>query len=165
MRRQSLTPALSHRERGKDILLAAPIWGVVILCSVLPVAWLVWQIFANPVVIREAALDWFRFKLLARTLIYSVAVALIATTIALPPALVLGRARGVSVWIVFFLLPVSLLIPSIVYAYGWSQFFRQLHLTPEPNSAADVARCIWSLACWLWSIPAAAIGLALRRSD
>jgi hypothetical protein len=37
--------------------------------------------------------------------------------------------------------------------------------TPAATGAADVARCVWSLATWLWPIPAAVAGLALRRSD
>ena len=34
-----------------------------------------------------------------------------------------------------------------------------------PGNAADVFRCIWSLATWLWAVPAGMIGLALRRMD
>ena len=35
----------------------------------------------------------------------------------------------------------------------------------EPAGFGDVMRCIWSLATWLWPVPAAAVGLALRRTD
>ncbi len=38
-------------------------------------------------------------------------------------------------------------------------------LVLSPAGGADVARCIWSLAAWLWALPAGIIGLALRRMD
>ncbi|MGB7160602.1 MAG: 6-bladed beta-propeller [Tepidisphaeraceae bacterium] len=146
-------------------LLAIPVWLLVILCSVLPLAWLIWQIVANPDVLVEAKLDRFRFALLGRTLLYNGAVALLATLLALPAALVLGRGRGIWSKLLWLALPVSLLLPSIVYAYGWSQFLRLLGITPGLGGFWDVSRCIWSLATWLWPIPAAVAGLALRRLD
>src|SRR5256885_13941608 len=35
----------------------------------------------------------------------------------------------------------------------------------SPAGGADVMRCAWSLATWLWPPPAAAVGIALRRLD
>ncbi len=136
-----------------------------LLCAGLPVAWLAWQIASNPGSLAGLRLDRFHLALLARTLGYNLAVALLATILALPAALVLGRGRGWIAAALWFLLPISLLIPSITYSYGWAQFLRLLHLQPALAGAADVTRCIWSLATWLWALPAAVIGLALRRLD
>jgi ABC-type Fe3+ transport system permease subunit len=95
-------------------------------------------------------------------------------------------------------LPVTLLLPSLTYAYGWAQFVRlaggpigralvTLGVDAEwlrtlgvvivtragegpralldPAGPADAARCVWSLATWLWPIPAGAMAWALRRAD
>ena len=136
-----------------------------LLCSGLPLAWLAWQVLSNPGVLVEAWPDAFRMKMLGRTLLYNGAAAVVATVLAVPVGVVLGRGRGVVARVLWFALPVSLLLPSITYAYGWSQFFRLLDATPAYQSAADVMRCVWSLATWLWPVPAAAIGIALRRMD
>lgn len=152
----------ARRERG---WLAAPIVVVVLVSAGLPLVWLLWQIVGNPVVLAEARPTWFRTALLGRTLLYNGAVAVIATVIGLPAALVLGRGRGWVRRILFFALPVSLLLPSLTYAYGWSQFLRLVNRYPEPAGFWDVVRCVWSLATWLWPIPAAAVGLALGRMD
>jgi len=156
---------MRRRSVGHRALLASPPWLVTMLCSGLPLAWLVWQIVSNPSVLVEAWPDTFRMKLLARTLLYNGAAAVIATLLALPVGIVLGRGRGMIAKLLWVALPVSLLLPSITYAYGWSQFLRLVHAIPAPAGAGDVARCIWSLATWMWPIPAAAIGIALRRLD
>src|SRR5439155_8662639 len=144
---------------------SAPVWLIVILCSGLPLAWIVWQIVASPRVLIDAWPDAFRLKLLGRTLLYNGATALMATAMGVPVGLVLGRGRGVLAKILWVLLPVSLLLPSLAYAYGWSQFFRLIDIHMTPAGPADVARCAWSLATWLWPVPAAAVGIALRRLD
>jgi ABC-type Fe3+ transport system permease subunit/sugar lactone lactonase YvrE len=142
-----------------------PVWLIVILCSGLPLAWVGWQIGTNPAVLTEAWPDAFRLKLLARTLSFNAVVAIIATGLGIPVGIVLGRGRGIIAKILWIALPVSLLLPSVTYAYGWSQFFRLLKALPEPASGLDVMRCIWSLATWLWPVPAAGVGIALRRMD
>jgi iron(III) transport system permease protein len=121
---------------------------------------------------RDLQLSAFRFHLLARTLLYNGAVALLATAMGLPAALVLGRGRGRLSKVLWAILPAALLMPSLAYAYGWSQFvrllrpvFEQMSITFVPAGPADVARCVWSLAAWLWPVPAGLIGLALRRMD
>lgn len=110
--------------------------------------------------------------LLLRTLAYNLAAGMLATLLAFPVALVLGRG---STWLrrlLWLIVPASLLMPSLAYAYGWSQFVRLtrdawdvLGVGFEPAGIADVLRCIWTLAAWLWPIPAAVIGLSLRRMD
>jgi iron(III) transport system permease protein len=143
----------------------AILFVIVGLSSGLPLAWMLWHLITRPEVWSEFHLTEFRLDLLGRTLGYNLAAAVIATLLALPAALVLGRGRGVIARLVWFMLPISLFVPSIVYSYGWSQFLRLLGRTPDFQSAGDVMRCIWSLATWLSPLPAGLIGLALRNVD
>lgn len=124
----------------------------------------------NPQVRGELMWDQFRFELLDRTLRYNGLAALIATTMGLPAGVVLGRGRGWIARLLWVFLPAALLLPSLSYAYGWSQFVRlirptlaPLGITFIPNGYADKFRCIWSLAAWLWALPAGLIGISLRR--
>jgi ABC-type Fe3+ transport system permease subunit/DNA-binding beta-propeller fold protein YncE len=135
------------------------------MCCVLPIGWIVMQLALNPTALRELRLDAFRVNLIGRTLWYNGAVAITATAVAIPAALTLGRGRGLGASALWLVLPVSLLLPSLTFAYGWKQFLRLLGLDFEPAGFADVARCVWSLATWLWPIPAVVMGLALRRVD
>jgi len=64
-----------------------------------------------------------------------------------------------------FLLPLGVLMPSVAYTYGWVQLFRLCGIIPEPAGAADILRCVWTLAAWLWPLAALGIGLPLRRMD
>src|SRR4051794_38717100 len=79
----------------RDKLVSLPVWLVVLLCSGLPLAWLLLTIVTNPHVLRDAWPDLFRAKLLGRTLLYNGATALIAGAMGVPVGLVLGRGRGV----------------------------------------------------------------------
>ena len=146
--------------RLRRALLATPVGLVVAVCCVLPLAWLLWQILANPSGRRRRAGAASNCDCLARTLAYSAAAA-VATAVVLPAAVVLGRGRGWVATVMWFALPVSLLMPSIAYAYGWSQFLRIARdgSPLPPGGPADVLRCILTLAGWLWPIPAV-IGLA-----
>jgi ABC-type Fe3+ transport system permease subunit len=133
---------------------------------------MVGTVLANPQVRGEFAISSFRAALLGRTLLYNGSAAAIATIMGIPAGYVLGRGRGTSSKILWVLLPAALLMPSLSYAYGWSQFVRIIrpalrpyHIYFRPNGPADVFRCIWSLAAWLWAVPAGLIGLALRRMD
>jgi ABC-type Fe3+ transport system permease subunit len=148
------------------------VWLIVGLCCALPLMWLLAQLVLNPTTLAETRLDSFRLRLLGRTVLYNFAVAAVATMIALPAAVVLGRGRGRIAGALWFVLPVSLLLPSLAFAYGWSQFLRLMSEAthdrrwfPEPGSFYDVARCVWSLATWLWPIPAMVMGIAMRRGD
>ncbi|HEV7302202.1 MAG TPA: hypothetical protein VGN72_22885 [Tepidisphaeraceae bacterium] len=150
---------------------------LVALCCGLPTAWVLWQIATHPAALGEIVGDQFRLLLLARTVGYNAIAAIVAVLLATPVAIVLGRRRGPLVALMWAVLPGSLLIPSIVYSYGWSQFlwivnsygwsrfFGLSDVKLNPGSTADIARCIWSLAAWLWPIPAGLMGLALRRLD
>lgn len=145
---------------------------MVLLCCGVPVAWVVLQIAINPGSLLELQLDGFRVRLLARTLLYNAAVAVGATLVALPVAMSLGRGRGVFAKLLWVVLPVALLLPSIVVTYGSQQVARlavqwlnRPEWYPEPAGVADVVRCVASLAAWLCPLPAMLIGLALRRSD
>ena len=152
--------------------LALPSVMLIALCCALPLAWLAWTVLVNPEAHTTAGLSWFSLSLLGRTLLYNFAVAILATLLGLPAALVLGRGSMVYRRLLWVVLPVGLMMPSLAYAYGWSQFVRLcrpafdvMGVTFEPASWPDVARCIWTLAAWLWPIPAVVIGLALRRMD
>jgi ABC-type Fe3+ transport system permease subunit len=129
-------------------------------------------IFASPAVRAELHITSFRAQLLARTIGYNGLAAIIATLMGIPAAFVLGRGRGWLARVLWVLLPAALLMPSLSYAYGWSQLarlcrptLRPLGITFVPGGTADTIRCIWSLAAWLWAVPAGLMGLALRRMD
>lgn len=139
--------------------------AIVALCCGLPVLWIGWTIASNPSAVVELGGDQFRWMLLARTVGFNALAALVAVLLAAPVAVVLGRGRGFVVGAIWTLVPASLLIPSIVYSYGWAQLLALWGINLEPASPADVARCVFSLAAWLWAVPAELIGLALRRLD
>ena len=146
-------------------LLAIALWTVIGVCCVLPLTWMIVQIVSNPGAFLELKLTGFRARLLGRTIGYNVIVAMLSTLMALPAALLIGRGRGWLARAMVFILPLPLLLPSITYAYGWSQALRLLNIFPQPASIGDVSRCIWTLATWLWAIPAVVIGLAWRQLD
>ena len=163
----------SNLERVTDRVSSTPfgfiaslaVVAVVGLCCVLPLGWMLWQVGSNPGTLRGLVPDAFHLRLLARTLFYNGSVAVIATLLALPAALVLGRGRGKVAAALWFALPVALLMPSLAYAYGWSQVVRMAGLRLVPGGAGDVARCVLTLAAWLWPLPAGLLGVALRRVD
>ncbi len=148
-------------------MIGALFWGLVIISCAVPIGWLAIRLMraAGEAGGIEFGLDGFRLKLLVRTLFYNGSAAVIALALAVPAALMLGRGGRRAATVLALLLPVVLLLPSITYAYGWRQVARLAGWHFMPASAADVARCVWTLAAWLWPIPAAAMGLALRRMD
>jgi ABC-type Fe3+ transport system permease subunit len=165
------------------ILIAAPAALIGIICCIMPLTWMVIAVILNPQVRHELILTQFRAQLLERTLGYNGLAAILATLMGLPAALVLGRGRPWLSRIMWVLLPSALLMPSLSYAYGWSQLVRLIQvfisdytlkhwgeehvwqLTMPAGKPLDVFRCIWSLAAWLWAVPAGIIGLSLRRLD
>ena len=187
------------RERSNlwwGFMTAGPAVAIVLVCSILPLAWMGLIIVLNPSVRSELRFDAFRVGLMERTLGYNAAAAIIATAMGLPAGYVLGRGRGMAARVLWVTIPAALIMPSLSYAYGWSQFvriikpgFRWLGEHPfhmpaigllhihgaaytfpietlfRPSGSADVFRCIWSLAAWLWAVPAGLIGLSLRRMD
>lgn len=169
---------------------------IVALCCALPVGWLAWQVLSHPKTWVELGMDRYRWELLGRTIAYNGSVAVLATILGLPAALVLGRGKPRTARLLGIILPICLVLPSLAYAYGWSQFVRLMQeplghlahaglwrerwgqllgLTFVPGEAprvilqiqgpADVFRCIWTLAAWLWPIPAGIVGLSLRQVD
>jgi ABC-type Fe3+ transport system permease subunit len=161
--RHSSKPSL--RVSSAEVATGATLWTIVLLCCGLPLLWLLVQLAFNPYTLSELRLDSFRMHLLARTIIYNGLAALIATVLALPAGIVLGRGRGFFAAALWFVLPISLLLPSLAFTYGWKQFFRIIHADFEPAGFADTLRCIWTLAAWLWPVPAGVIGISLRRMD
>ena len=146
-------------------LLRVCFWLVVLGCFVAPLTAIAWQIASRPQWQVELWSDAHRLRLLAVTIAYNAAVAAMALALALPAAVALGRGRGWLTRPLWVLLPLSLLLPTITFEYGWKQALRLAGLLPAPQSLGDVARCIWTLACWLWPIPAAVGAIALRRVD
>jgi ABC-type Fe3+ transport system permease subunit/sugar lactone lactonase YvrE len=138
---------------------------VIVLCCALPLGWMVLRVVTEPAGIRSLLPTTFYLGLLARTVGYAAGVAVVATVLAIPAAIVLGRGRGWAARALWLLLPAALLMPSITYAYGWWQLLRIIGDQPEWGGPLDVLRCIWTLATWLWPIPAGVLGLALRRTD
>src|SRR5258706_4469345 len=169
--------SILRRRDPSNVLPLVGLWLMMAVCCALPLLWMNAQIAANPQAIAELKLSGFRARLLGRTLLYNGIVAALAMLIALPAALVIGRGCSRLSRTLGFLLPLPLLLPSITYAYGWSQVIRLADLWlrahfpslpsiyPQPASVGDVSRCIWTLATWLWALPAVLIGLALRRVD
>jgi len=135
------------------------------VCCGLPLGWLLVQLVSYPVAWAEFWVDEYRLNLIGRTILFNGSAALVAMALATPVALMLGRGRGLLATLCWIVLPVSLLIPSIVFGYGWKQALRLGGIDLEPAGIADIARCIWTLGTWLWPIPAAAAGLVLRRTD
>ena len=248
-------------ERVATVLTAAPAVAIAIVCCGLPLVWMLGAVCLNPAVWRELELTRWRAGLLGRTLGYNGGAAVLATLMGLPAGLVLGRGRGWLARVLWVVLPSALLMPSLSYAYGWSQFVRLLRewtydasgwayanandprligplpaimlltvllctlflgirqwrwwvrigvpltvlstfwaavlvstpplrdpaaravaraiyavtaklytgpnvrLVVIPGGRLDTFRCVWSLAAWLWAVPAALVGLALRRMD
>ena len=152
---------------------AFPAALIFFVCSGLPLLWMAGAVvLASPAVRAELHVNSFRAHLLARTIGYNGTAGVIATLMGLPAAFVLGRGRGWTARLLWIILPAALLMPSLSYAYGWSQMarilrpaLRPLGITFVPGGVADTLRCIWSLAAWLWAVPAGLIGLALRRMD
>lgn len=158
---------------GAGFATAFPAALIFFVCSGLPLLWMIGAIiFASPAVRAELHVNSFRAHLLARTIGYNGLAGVIATLMGLPAAFILGRGRGWMARVLWILLPAALLMPSLSYAYGWSQMarilrpaLRPLGVTFIPGGVADTLRCIWSLAAWLWAVPAGLVGLALRRMD
>ncbi|HEX3357935.1 MAG TPA: hypothetical protein VHS31_13265 [Tepidisphaeraceae bacterium] len=161
-----------RRPNRSSLLAAAPAILIIAICSALPLCWMLITLIDNPDVRGEFSLSAFRLGLLARTLGYNAAAALIATAMGFPAGIVLGRSRGWIARILWILLPAALFLPSLAYAYGWAQLVRviapslvRFGITFRPTGPADVFRCIWSLAAWLWAVPAGLIGVSLRQMD
>jgi ABC-type Fe3+ transport system permease subunit/sugar lactone lactonase YvrE len=141
------------------------VWLAFVICCALPLGWMVVALCSTPGAASALHPVGFHLRLLGRTLAYNTSVAVLATLLAMPVAIVLGKGRGAIAVILSFVLPAALLLPSIVYAYGWMQVLRVRNVYPVPGTRGDVFRCVWTLATWLWPIPAGIIGLSLRRMD
>lgn len=130
----------------------------------LPLGWMAYQLMTNPEIWREAVPDAFRWKLIARTFGYSFLASSLAMMISIPVAIALGTG-GRFVRLLWFILPVPLLVPSVVITYGVGMLLERLGFVPVPQSAGDVVRCLIAIACWLWPIGAMMLAYALRRLD
>lgn len=144
----------------------ALLWAVIALCCGLPLVWMASQLAIDHRLVWGMQFPEYQLALACRTLLYNGAVGVVACLLGWPAALAIGRGRGWIARTILLLTPLCLLIPSLVYTYGWRQAIwlatnRELY----PAGPADVVRCIWTLACWLWPIPACGVGLSLRLLD
>lgn len=138
---------------------------IVLLVCGLPLGWVMYTLATHVYLLTDLSLTSFRISLLIRTLAYNAMAAGLACAMGLPMAVVLGRGRGTLNCLLWVIVPAALFMPSIAFTYGWAEFFRAVRLSPMPASGWDVARCVWTLAAWLWAVPACMVGLALRRMD
>src|SRR5688500_7548432 len=123
------------------------LWSAIMLCCGTPLIWMAAQVITAPDTLTELRWGQYRIGLLTRTILYNSASSLLAVLMSVPAALVVGRGRGAVPRAILFLLPVAVIMPSITYTYGWMQVFRLASINLEPAGAADVLRCIWTLAC------------------
>jgi ABC-type Fe3+ transport system permease subunit len=94
--------------------------------------------------------------LLGRSLRLAAGGAALSVALSLPGAYVVGRLGRVSAKpMVGALLLAPLLLPPMVYAFGWQR------LTPQ--LLPDELRCVWVWASWCWPIPAMLIGTSWAR--
>lgn len=133
----------------------------------LPLGWIVWTAVSAETAELGGAYRW---ALLARTLVYCLSAGVLAVALGIPVARVIGRpAAGglgrLSRAMLMAAVPATLIIPSMVFAYGGQQALRLAGVGLDPASPADVIRCIVTLAAWLWGVPAAVVGLAWSRLD
>ena len=113
----------------------------IVFCCALPLLWLVWQLLNYPQALSQISFTGYRGRLLLRTVGYNACVALLAVLMGLPAAFVIGRGKSWLAKVVMFLVPLPLVLPSITYAYGWSQQLRLLNSLPFPSGRADVLVC------------------------
>ncbi len=157
-------PALFARAGGwGGILAGAPLGLFLAICCAPVAGWIIAQIVSHPGVL--AATIRANWRVVVETVAYNVAAALLAGILAIPVAMVIGRGRGWFVLPLLFVCAIGLLQPSIVYSYGWVQALFLRGIEFHPQSPADILRCIFTIAGWLWPVPAVVVGLSLRRMD
>lgn len=149
--------------RFRIILAGAPGVGFLVVCCLPVLVWMGWAIVVHGgELARVVGSEW---DVVIASVMYAAASGVVAVLLGLPVAIVLGRGRDGAALLVGGVIMLGLLQPSIVYTYSWVQLLRIGGIFPSPQSPADVTRCILTLAGWLWPIPAALVGLSLRRMD
>jgi len=157
---------------ARSFLATLPVYFLVLMCCGAPLIWVAVGVAQNRALLADIGLSSFRLDLLFRTLAYNGAAAILATAMGLPVGWVLGRGRGIATRALWLIAPAALFMPSLAFAYAWSQvvriadpIFQFLGVSFAPQSVSDVLRCVWTLSAWLWAVPACIIGLALRKMD
>lgn len=130
-----------------------------------PLGWIGVQIVASAGELHLGELWLDLLELTLWTLVYDGAAVALAALLAVPAMLATARASARQLPLILGLLLLAMLQPPVIYLYGWAQVLRLADIPFDPQSPADVARCIATLAMWLWPIPAAAVGLSLRQLD
>lgn len=146
------------------MLLRASFWLILGIGCILPVGWMVVTIASHPASLHAISSERV-LGLWARTVGYNVIAGVLSLLLAWPVAVAMGRDERLASRLLWWVVAIPLLLPSIVIGYGWTQVLRLLHLAPMPQSAGDIARCIGVLATWLWPISAVTLALAMRRMD
>jgi iron(III) transport system permease protein len=136
-------------------------WLVGGLLFGLPLGWMCVALLSGAV----WAWDGYRTGLLLRTVGLTVGVVAVAAVFAWPVARVIGVASGWPRAVVLLFAPATLVLPTLVHAYGVGQAIRLSGVMLEPGSAGDVLRCVMTLGGWLWPAVAVPLGLAWRRLD
>ncbi len=140
-----------------------PVAVLLLICCLLPLVWMVHIIWTHPASWLDGWGGLWGIRLAGRTAGYNLLVALVAGVLGLAGGI--GATRGGRAGAAAMLLwPLTLLLPSLCFDYGWNQLWRLSHLRPRPQSAADVLRCAWTLGTWLWPLCALATRWALVRT-
>ena len=97
-----------------------------------------------------------QWGLLGRSLWLAGWATVVGVSLSLPAAYVVGRVgRLIRSPVLGALLLAPLLLPPMVYVFGWQRF-------PRVGVPGELL-CIWVWASWLWPIPAMLIGTAWAR--
>jgi len=149
------------RPRLLPALIVVPGAALFVATIIVPVVALIVRSVSLGVSEGESVLAQSRYwVLLGRSLRLAVAGAAVSVLLSLPGAYVVGRvrARGAVGPLIGALLLAPLLLPPMVYAFGW-----QFAWSPGPRVLPDEMRCVWVWASWCWPVPALLIGAAWAR--
>ena len=138
-------------------LVAVPGVALFLLTVVVPVVALTGRALSGGMTGDESELVHLRYwVLLGRSAWLALGGAVLSVVLALPGAYVVGRVGSLSARpVVGALLLAPLLLPPMVYAFGWQGL--------APRILPDELRCMWVWASWCWPIPAALIGTGWAR--
>src|SRR5438046_10413361 len=88
-----------------DAAVGGGVWLAFVICCALPLGWMVLALCTTPAAASALHPIAFHLRLLGRTLVYNIGVAVVATLLALPVAIVLGKGRGAIAVVRSFVLP------------------------------------------------------------
>ncbi|MCP4592651.1 MAG: hypothetical protein GY842_18105 [bacterium] len=142
---------------GRRMLVAAG-WAVFVLVFVLPAVGLAVGCLAEQVGPRDGfSVSPRQWGLLGRSVCLAALGTAAALLLSLPGAYVVGRVGRLSrgPWLIAMLIA-PLLLPPMVYAFGWERLL--------PVGFSGFWRCVAVWALWSWPLPALLIGVGWSRS-